>query len=436
MFTLPRSRLVSFVWVFIPTLLWSLLLHSIILCIDSLLFPAIEQRVSTRVAFCGRLIWALVFTVALLWDWNIGPSTYLFYIREALPYTPRLVLCMIGLALVLLVWFMLASNISEKMGYRRAWVFSLGILLFFVKVLAATGVVQEPSFRHHIRSPVLGSAHLLFESITASSNSAAVVTPENTFYSFIQRDKPLPPRVVFMLVESWGETADALGTMARDINSQGFQSVKYGFTTYRGSTLSGEFRELCAMYVQPSNALMDDMENIHCAPQYLHDKGYQVAGLHGYQSSFYARGTFWTRFGIDNQVFRSRLQGEPQCPGPFPGVCDENLIRSGIDMLDATIKPAFVYMLTLSSHEPLDPAVLAGRGKYFNEIKVVHQTQVVTRRAISALVSRLQERASSPCTLIYIVGDHQPPTASARGTLFAPGKVPYLSFTQSCPAHQ
>jgi phosphoglycerol transferase MdoB-like AlkP superfamily enzyme len=103
-------------------------------------------------------------------------------------------------------------------------------------------------------------------------------------------------------------------------------------------------------------------------------------------------------------------------------------------MLDAAAKPTFVYMLTLSSHEPLDPAVLAMRGKYFNEIKVVHPTQIVTRRAISALVSRLEERANSPCTLIYIVGDHQPPTASAQGNLFAPGKVPYLAFTQSCPA--
>jgi hypothetical protein len=434
MSTIPRSRIVSLVWVFIPTLLWSLLLHNIILCIDSLLFPAIEQRVSSRVAFYGRVLWALVFTTALLWDWNIGPGTYLFYIREALPYTPKLVLCMIGLAVVLLVWFMLASNISEKLGYRRSWVFSAGAVLLFLKLLAATDIVHEPAFRHHIRSPILGSAHLLFESVGASSNSAAVETPETTFYSFVKRDKVLPPRVVLMLVESWGETADALATMAHDINNRGFQAVKYGFTSYRGSTLSGEFRELCAMYIQPSNALMDDMDNIHCAPQYLHDKGYQVAGLHGYQSSFYARGTFWTRFGIDNQVFRGRLRGEPQCPGPFPGVCDENLIRSGIDMLDAAAKPTFVYMLTLSSHEPLDPAVLAMRGKYFNEIKVVHPTQIVTRRAISALVSRLEERANSPCTLIYIVGDHQPPTASAQGNLFAPGKVPYLAFTQSCPA--
>jgi len=411
------------------------LLHNIILCIDSLLFPVIERHLSTKVAFYSRLVWALVFVVALLWDWNIGPSTYLFYIREALPYTPRLVLGMIGLAIALLVWFMLASNISEKMGYRRAWVFSAGMMLFLMKVLAVAGIVQEPAFRHHIRSPVLGSVHLLFESVSASANSSVVETPNNTFYSFVQRDKSLPPRIVFMLVESWGETADALATMAHDISDQGFQSIKYGFTTYRGSTLSGEFRELCAMYVQPSNALMDDMENIHCAPQYLHDKGYHVTGLHGYQPSFYARGTFWKRFGIDNQVFKNKLEVQPQCPGPFPGICDENLIRFGIDVLDAAAKPAFVYMLTLSSHEPLDPAVLAPRGKYFNEIKVAHKTQIVTRRAISALVSRLEERANSPCTLVYIVGDHQPPTASAQGNLFASGKVPYLSFTQGCPAH-
>jgi hypothetical protein len=49
---------------------------------------------------------------------------------------------------------------------------------------------------------------------------------------------------------------------------------------------------------------------------------------------------------------------------------------------------------------------------------------------------RLEKRHTSGCTLVYIAGDHQPPSASAQGGIFEPGKVPYLAFTQNCQATQ
>jgi phosphoglycerol transferase MdoB-like AlkP superfamily enzyme len=238
-----------------------------------------------------------------------------------------------------------------------------------------------------------------------------------------------------MLVESWGEKADTLDAMGRDIRTQGFQRVFYGFTSYRGATLSGEFRELCGRYVQLTDGLVQAAKDLECAPQYLSNKGYQTIGVHGYQASFYARDTFWARFGIKNQIFADKLRDQSQCAGAFPGVCDENLIRKSLDVLDGAAKPAFVYILTLSSHEPLDPAALESRGRYFNELRIDHPTQVVTRRAISALVARLQERHAAGCTLVYLAGDHQPPSASAQGNIFMPGKVPYLTFTQNCPTN-
>ena len=436
MSSISHSRILAFIWLLVPTLLWSLFLHNIALCIDPLLFLAIEQRVSSRVAFYIRLFWGVVFTITLLWAWNIGPGTYLFYVREALPYTPNFILGMLGFALVVLIWFIIARDISEKIGGWRRWILNVGVALCIVKGLAAMEIIHEPAFRQHIRSPVLGSARLLFESVNANSHKVAVETPEHTFYSFLQGDKVVPSRVVLMLVESWGETQDALANIAGDIKSRGFQSVKYGFVGYRGSTLSGEFRELCAKYVQPSDGLMGEMANLRCAPMYLHDKGFRVMGFHGYQASFYARSTFWARFGIDNQMFADQFKSQRKCPGPFPGVCDENLIQKSIDMLDDSAKPSFVYMLTLSSHEPLDPVTLESRGAYFNEVKVIHPTQIVTRRAVSTLVSRLEARRNAACTLVYVVGDHQPPSASARGNLFEPGKVPYLAFTQGCLAGQ
>lgn len=433
-----RPRLLSLTWMLVPTLLWSLFLHIPVLCVDPLILPAIERRLPPRFVVFGRIIWVAIFAMTLLMAWNIFPPTYLFYLHEALPFTPRFVLGALAIATFLLIWFSLLSNVLQKMGRWYRWIFSAGVLLFVMKVFATLGVVYSPLIRQHIKSPTLASAYQLLAAVGASQPTGGAVaeTPENTFYSFVKRQESLPPRVVLMLVESWAEKQDTLAAMAGDIQSQGFQVKTYGFTSYVNSTLSGEFRELCAKYMQPSEGLLDEMGKLRCAPRYLSDKGYQVIGFHGYQAEFYARTTFWDRFGIKNKVFGDKFHDQPQCPGPFPAVCDENLIRRSIDLLDDSAKPAFTYILTISSHEPLDPAALDRRGSYFNELRVDHPTQIVTRRAISALTERLAARSFPGCTLVYITGDHQPPTASARGDIFEPGKVPYMAFTRNCSASQ
>lgn len=435
MLSFSRSRILPLVWLLVPTLLWSLSFHSFILCVDPLFFPAFERHVAPKFVVLVRVLWVALFALTLLWAWNIGPGSYSFYLREALPYTPKSILVPLGIAVLLFVWFSLAPNISQRMGSWRVWVVSAGAMLFALKVLAGNGSIYAPTIRQHIKSPILGTARMLFTFAKVYRNHVVAGTPDKTFYAFVKRDDVLPRRVVLMLVESWGETQSTLDTIASDIRSRNFQSVEYGFASYQGLTLSGEFRELCSIYVQPSDNSMSEMAHLKCAPQYFHDKNYQVIGVHGYQSSFYARSMFWTRFGIKHQIFSDGFQTQPQCPGPFPGVCDENLIRRSIDMLDDAAKPTFVYILTLSSHEPMDSAALDHRGKYFNEVQVQHPTQIVTRRAISAMVARLEERRSSECTLVYIAGDHQPPSASVQGNIFEPGKVPYLTFTQNCPGN-
>lgn len=434
MLSLSRSRFLPIIWLLIPTLLWSLFLHNLALCIDPFFLPIIERRLPAKLAFLGRLLWVVVFAITLLLAWNIGPGTYLFYLHVALPSTPDLILVALGFAVILLIWFLCASNTPQAKMRWHVWAFAAGGILLVAKVAAMTGAFHAPVARQYIKSPVMGNAHLFLSNIGANSNRASAETPDNTFYSFIKKQSAPPSRIILMLVESWGEKPDALAAMAGDIRNLGFKVVKYGFTSYRGSTLSGEFRELCSKYVQLSDELIDEMRDLQCAPEYLHGKGYAVTGVHGYRGAFYARSTFWTRFGIKNQIFSDSFQDEPECPGPFPGVCDENLIRKSVDILDNSAKPSFVYALTLSSHEPIDPAAMDHHGKYFNEIEVAHPTQVVTRRAISTLLTRLEQHGRSDCTLVYITGDHQPPSASARGGIFESGQVPYLAFTQNCPA--
>jgi hypothetical protein len=64
---------------------------------------------------------------------------------------------------------------------------------------------------------------------------------------------------------------------------------------------------------------------------------------------------------------------------------------------------------------------------------VVHPTQVVARRAVSDLVVELERKPERPCTLVYIAGDHQPPSASSQGGVFQNDQVPFLAFTYNCP---
>lgn len=428
-----RARISLFFWQFTPSLLWSLSLQSVVLCLDALLFPAIEKHLPKPLARLIRWAWVVVYLITLLASWNISPGAYFFYFREALPFAPISVIAMLVVALVLMVWFGLHERHQAVPASWKYRLFVVGAALLLIKGLAATEIVYMPSVRQYLRSPTLVNIRKTFLAPRNNYSTTAKETPDNTFYALLQQQKTLPSQVVFMLVESWGEKPKALSNIADAIEKQGFQIVKHGFTTYRGSTLSGEFRELCSRYIQPSNDLMDEMNSLKCAPQYMGDKGFQVVGFHGYKKTFYARTTFWTRFGIGNQTFGDELLSQPQCPGPFPGVCDESLIQDGVNVLDAAKTPTFLYMLTLSSHEPVDPAALQTRGTFFNDIPVAHPTQIITRRAISSLIVDLKKRRSQACTLIYVAGDHQPPSASAKGGIFESGKVPYLVFSQNCP---
>ena len=125
-----RSHIVPLAWLLVPTLLWSLFLHSLTLCVDPLLFPAIERRLPRKAVILVRVAWFAVFAVTLLWAWNIGPGSYLFYLREALPYTPKSILIPLGIAVALFIWFAFALDIAQRMGRRYVWVVSVGAMLF------------------------------------------------------------------------------------------------------------------------------------------------------------------------------------------------------------------------------------------------------------------------------------------------------------------
>jgi hypothetical protein len=430
-----HSSLSNTLWLFVPTLLWSLVFHGLVLCIDPLLLQALDGRVRRGIAVALRSAWAVMFGVALLYAWNITPPTYSFYLHEALPFCPPSVLASMLVAVLALSWFSTSRTTARLPRALSLTLVGAAFVLLAFKLAVVAVAGQPAALQKRIKSQVVTVGRMGWATLFRPPPSTVRGTPQVTFNGFMRGQPELPAKLILMVVESWGERPAELERIAAEIAGARVRVVGSGFTTYRGATLSGEFRELCSQYVAPTDVLKKGQAGIDCAPGRLAGKGYKAIGLHGYQKGFYARATFWQRFGIPEGIFREELTGMEQCVGPFEGVCDESLVRRGVELLGRDEGKRLVYMLTLSSHEPLDRRVLARPpGRYFGDVKVVHPTQLVTRRAISALLSELTSRADQPCTMAYVVGDHQPPSASATRDVFVENKVPFLAFKYNCPS--
>lgn len=427
-----RSDLFNIAWVVLPSLIYSFVVHNLVICVDPLVLQAVEKKLQPWLRPFLRAGWLLSFGIGLLSAWNIAPGSYLFYWHEALPFSPPSVLVMLAVVTLLLLWV----QFYRAADYRSAWFSRMlaltGLILLGVKAIAGFGLLDAKWSRQNLKSPAIGMVRTAYY-MNDHAQAPVHGTPTATFNTFVRDRQPLPPKIVLMLVESWAEKPDALKQMGASIQNERLRIVDSGFTTYRGSTLSGEFRELCTEYLAPSDELKEDSSGFNCAPAFLQRQGYRTWGLHGYLKAFYARGTLWKRFGISDRLFSEDLKSLERCPGAFEGTCDTALIKGGIDLLDRDAGPSFVYMLTLSGHEPLSPSALVQAPAFFNQIGVVHPTQIVSRRAISDLVVELERKPARPCMLVYVASDHQPPSASSQSGVFQSNQVPFLAFTFNCP---
>jgi hypothetical protein len=429
-----QISLTNTLWLLAPTLLWTLVFQSVVVCIDPLLLHGIERCLPRRVVLLLRTIWAVLFIVAILYVWNITPQTYSFYLHEALPYCSPTLLISLLTAVLLLSWFV-ASRATERVPPKLSRVLvGVGVVMLVFKLSVIVMFGRDASLQKSIKSQPATVAQWLWKSLFRPPLKSVQETPQNTFNAFVRTQDALPSKAILMVVESWGERPAELQQIVAEMAGDRVQVVRAGFTTYRGATLSGEIRELCSQYLAPSDDLKESPGDFHCAPARFADLGYDVVGLHGFDKAFYARSTFWHRFGIGSALFKEELPGTEQCNGPFNGVCDESLIRRGVEMLDRDDHSRFVYMLTLSSHEPLNPEMLKrAPGHFFRDVKVVHPTQVVTRRAVASLLSELSRRRDQPCVLAYVVGDHLPPSAAAAHDIFVENKVPFVILKYNCP---
>jgi hypothetical protein len=422
----------ALLWLIVPSVIWTVGLHTPTFCGDPFIIQAIDRRLNRKLAISLRVIWILCFAVALLQSWNISPGTYSFYFHEALPFSPTSVLASLALGGLMLTLFVLVLNTRALPSVCSNFLLGIGVTVFVTKIVIVTLVVA-PYIQQYARFPSITIARLGINVLKPNVLSSVAPTPDLTFNSFLSVEKPLPKKLVLMLVESWAESPASLRKIDDEIRKNGFEAVRSGFTTFKGGTLSGEFRELCSQYLLPTDGLREASRNFDCAPRSLSKLGYEAIGIHGFDKSFYARATFWERFGFVRGMFREHFTASQYCPGAFDGVCDDNLIHRGISVLAADRQPRFVYMLTLSSHEPLEQTLLQRRGTYFETVEAVHPTQVVARHAISDLMVELKAQKNLGCALVHVVGDHQPRAGLNASMGFPLHQVPYLTLSYHCP---
>ncbi|ATD63387.1 hypothetical protein CNX70_26925 [Janthinobacterium svalbardensis] len=414
----------------LPSIIWSFAFGRLYICIEPLFFPYLEKRLKPWLSLLIKIIWVFIFLISMLANWNIRPNSYHFYLFAVIGNTPTpvLITCFLFVSVML---FFIFSDIYRKssLGFRK-YALIIGIFLLILKSAMSIFDVGSASLRKMIITPSPFAIKTLFTDDSSHEKNFLGKTTEPTFLNHIKGTEKMPRKMVLLVVESWGESQASLVSVKKRLQRDGVRVREAGFTDYHGSTMQGEIRELCSQYIRLNSDTNFSSVADNCAPAYMKKMGYEVFGVHGYQKMFYARDTVWKHLGIDNAYFQPEMQQLNTCPGPFAGICDEDMITYGIDLIRQEDK-AFLYMLSLSSHEPVASSMLEDPTQYFRDIDAIGDSQIVARNAIGSMVATLSMSADLGCTEAYIVGDHQPPSAVNSEQLPA-NQVPYIRMSFHC----
>lgn len=241
--------------------------------------------------------------------------------------------------------------------------------------------------------------------------------------------------VVLILVESMGRLLDQQGA-AKEFALFGDPAllqhyrVTTGLTSFTGSTISGEMRELC--HERTGAYLTSDAFVGHapCLPARYRDAGYQTTAFHGFRASMFQRSAWYPALGFTGQRFLGDMTGLPVCEGAFFGACDEAVAGLIDEQLRAhaagQLPPQFLYWVTLNSHLPVNQdAAPGGPCPVHADRAVCAQLAYVQRVLFAAKQLAMDPQAGR--TAMLLVGDHAPPFLSPgqRGR-FDQGRVPFV----------
>jgi len=251
----------------------------------------------------------------------------------------------------------------------------------------------------------------------------------------------LQPNLVLVLVESWGLARDlALRRAIIEPFSNPALEARYeilsGTMPFAGATISGEKRELCQSYMGMD---MEDQgtkaQLSRCVPMRMRRAGYRTLGIHGYWGDFYDRTHWYPKVGFDDSWFYERLHatGLPNCPGHFPGICDDAVADwIGGRLRERGHAPLFVHWVTLNSHLPVPnpPALKSPRSCDVSSVTRSDTAICSWYQLVSVVTQSMRNLALAPLgrpTIFVIVGDHAPPfDKDSEREQFSAKEVPYV----------
>lgn len=411
-------------YLILPSVTWSLVYRELKIVADVAPLAVLESLVWQPVARLIRLAWCMLCISMLLLEWNIFPESYLFYltlmVRAASFPQGRAV----AFGLCFFVVFVLLPS-----PWRPRWRTGFAIFAIYGTLLGAkTWGVTKPHMAW-LRQPApralqvawTDAARIWTVSVAPAQYDAQ--SPGNVqLATWLSAPNP-PVKVLVVLLESWGETRAGMATLVANIRREiAPAEVAGGFTAYAGPTLAGEVRDLCGHILSFSSV---DASLAGCLPRQARQAGYDTTAFHGYDGYFYNRQILYPQIGFANSWFAPDFESADRCGGAFDGICDDVVLGRAINQLNAPGRQ-FVYMMSLSAHEPISPGLADRRYIHISPRQSLDGRQV-NEALINLAIAQVQQiaRHGHENIVVYLAGDHNPPgQEEARGLPI--GMVPYI----------
>jgi phosphoglycerol transferase MdoB-like AlkP superfamily enzyme len=192
--------------------------------------------------------------------------------------------------------------------------------------------------------------------------------------------------------------------------------VKIGTVPFHGSTIHGEFRELCQVRLDQYG----DHLPSGCLPALLSAKGYVTEGYHGFSNQFYQRYAWYPKIGFEKTFFAEELKAMGvgrTCGSSFIGICDADVaqvIRKELLPTREGKAPRFIHWMTLNSHLPImlhegkESTLDCSKSTVLSKDGILCTHAHLIDRVLESVVALAEDPAILP-TRFIIVGDHAPP---------------------------
>jgi hypothetical protein len=422
----------------------------VIVCVPNLVFVALARYIALQRAWINidyvipgivfivcrqRWPFALSFAALLLLDLtlSVAPGFYLTpasVVRSVpllaglvSPYTLSLLaLAVTGVGVLTMLALRLKAT-APVSGRALVWV-----LLCFFGFSAGTLAIDRGKIFLALSYKVNVGTSTTKTFLTSLKSSywdeTRIITVESattSWFEKLDRREALAENLVLVIMESWGSIRDA--SVSERYRSRLRQKlgdkylVSFGETSFRGSTVPGELRELCGIEAITTAPQVSLFPPERCLPESLRAEGYETYAWHNYSGTFFNRLHWYEDIGFQHRTFqRHMLEATPtlrRCGGTFTGVCDEEIPEMLLRAIRAEPGRKFLYWLTVSSHFPVDPipvgetARLCGFSPLLKADKYICALENRVWVTLDSLADALN-RISDHDVEVIIVGDHAP----------------------------